>query len=258
MRIKKSGFSAIAVMAALVGCETTDSGSGSGGASVAQASRPVPTWSIQYEGKIVPRGKDYHIVDLFDAPTADVARLRAQGTKPIAYFSSQYEDWRPDSKQFPRSAIGKKLGGWKGENWIDPKSAQVRQIMRKRMDLAKSRGYRGVDCDNVDFYHAKTGFDNSRAAALDYIRFLKREAHARGLLFGLKNAVMLVPSLMNEVDFFMNEEAHQYGDIGYYARVRKPVFNVEYKRPRHGTRGIYTIYKSGAVMDAREEVIRPR
>lgn len=240
------------------GCASSDlANDGNGATAKPQTSRGVPSWSIQYEGKIIPRGKDYHIVDLFDVSSADLAALRAQGTKPIAYFSSQYEDWRSDSSQFPKAAIGKKLGNWKGEHWIDPKNAQIRAIMRARMDLAKRRGFRGVDVDNVDFYLADTGFDRSRAAALDYIRFLKREARKRGLMFGLKNAVELVPTLKNEVDFFMNEEAHQYGDTGYYSRVSKPVFNVEYKRPSKGTRGIYTIYKRGAVMDGREEVISP-
>ncbi len=254
--MKKAIFWLFPTAFVLGGCGGVPDGAAEGSVmGSTQAARPVPSWSIQYEGKIVPRGKDYHIVDLFDVSDADLASLRAQGTQPIAYFSSQYEDWRPDSAKFPRAAIGKKLGGWKGENWIDPKSPQVRAIMRSRLDLAQRRGFRGVDVDNVDLYLASTGFDNSRAAALDYIRFLKREAHARGLLFGLKNALELVPTLSHEVDFFMNEEAHEHGDTGYYARVRKPVFCVEYKSLSACVPGIYTIYKQGAVMDAREVVV---
>ena len=241
------------------GCTGSDlSNSNGGAASVRQSSRSVPTWSIQYEGKIVPRGKDYHIVDLYDVSSSDLATLKAQGTKPIAYFSSQYENWRSDASKFPKAAIGKKLGNWKGENWVDTKDPQVRAIMRARMDLAKRRGFRGVDVDNVDFYLASTGFDNSRAAALDYIRFLAREAHKRGLLFGLKNAVELVPTLNRTVDFYMNEQAHQYGDTGYYARATKPVFCVEYRHLTRSAPGMYTIYKQGAVMDGREVVIPPR
>jgi endo-alpha-1,4-polygalactosaminidase (GH114 family) len=257
MNSKFSIFALLPLLVLAASCDSTDVTSISAAPS-GRSSRSVPTWSIQYEGKIVPRGKNYHIVDLFDVSSADLSALRASGSKPIAYFSSQYEKWRPDSAQFPKAAIGKKLGSWKGENWVDTKSPKVREIMRKRLDKAKSRGFAGVDIDNVDFYLANTGFAHARKDALDYIRFLKREAHARGLIFGLKNALELVPALKGEVDFFMNEEAHQHGDTGYYAGVRKPVFCVEYKRPKRGTPGIYTIYKKGAVMDAREEVIPAR
>lgn len=217
----------------------------------------VATWSLQYEGAIVPRGKDYHIVDLYDVSASDLAALRAQGTRPIAYFSSQYEDWRGDSSQFPRADVGKSLDGWPGERWVNPKSEAVRQVMRKRLDLAKQKGFYGVDIDNVDFYAFHTGFDNSTSAAIDYIKFLAREAHARGLKFGLKNAVELIPATRGVVDYYVNEQALEYDEASAYRNVRKPVFNLEYRRPSKGTPWMYTVYKRGAVMDSREEVILP-
>ncbi len=255
-------FGMLAGMGLMVaGCVET--GSRGGMAAVAVGSggagwkAGVATWSLQYEGKIVPRGKDYHIVDMFDVSDADLALLRGQGTRTVAYFSSQYEDWRNDAGRFPKEDLGKSLDGWEGERWVNTKSEAVREVMRKRLDLAKRRGFYGVDIDNVDFYAFETGFDNSTSAAVDYIRFLSREARARGLKFGLKNAVDLIPSVRGAVDYYVNEQAHEYDEVSVYRNVGKPVFNLEYRRISRGTPWMYTVYKRGAVMDAREEVVLP-
>ncbi|MFT5856036.1 MAG: hypothetical protein ACI8XO_003288 [Verrucomicrobiales bacterium] len=47
----------------------------------------------------------------------------------------------------------------------------------------------------------------------------------------------------------------QYDDEDVYVGVCKPVFNIEHRSLSRGTRGIYTIYKTGAVMDGREVII---
>ena len=57
----------------------------------------APSWSIQYQGAVQVRNKTYQVVDLFDVTAADLQRLKAARVRPIAYFSSQYEDWRPDA-----------------------------------------------------------------------------------------------------------------------------------------------------------------
>ena len=246
----------------LAGCSSSEPLSVSPSAPAPVASAPsssgVPSWSIQYEGAIVPLGKDYHIVDLFDVSDADLAALRAQGTKTIAYFSSQYEKWRTDSHKFPADDIGNSLDGWPGENWINPKSPAVRQIMLERMDYAKQRGFYGIDMDNVDFYEFSNCFGSTAVDALDYVRFLANAAHARGLKFGLKNATGLIMTTKDVVDYYVNEEAHQYGDQDSYYGIRKPIFNIEYRSLSKGTPGMYTIYKAGAVMDSREVVIPTR
>ena len=106
----------LAVIAALFlgGCGESAMQADTGDSNGSRVSSGTPTWSIQYEGKIVRRGKNFHIVDMYDVSSGDLATLRADGTKPIAYFSSQYEDWRGDASQFPKSDIGNKLDKWKG------------------------------------------------------------------------------------------------------------------------------------------------
>lgn len=221
----------------------------------ARAPAGISSWSIQYEGSIVGRGKDFHIVDLFDVSEGDLAALKADGTRPIAYFSSQDQDWRRDSKQFPAADLGNQLDDWEGERWVNTSSPAVRKIMQSRLDYAVQRGFYGVDIDNVDIYEFRTGFPNSRAEAAEYVRFLSQEAHRRGLKFGLKNATDLIPAVRGSVDYYVNEQCHEYDEADVYAGLGKPVFNIEYRPLNRGTPGIYTIYKKGAVMDGRETVI---
>lgn len=92
-------------------------------------------------------------IDLFDTPTETITQLHKLGKKVICYFSAgSYEDWRPDAKNFTDADKGKQLDGWPGEKWLNIGNSNVRAIMKKRIELAKSKGCDGVDPDNVDGY----------------------------------------------------------------------------------------------------------
>ena len=232
----------IAGSCVLGGCVTPGSGPSAGNQAVAGGG--APTWSIQYQGPIQVRNKTYHIVDLFDVSDADLARIRAAGARPFAYFSSQYENWRPDAGRFAAGDLGKPLGGWPGEQWVDTNSPQVREIIRDRLELAKRRGFYGVDVDNTDIYEHLTGFDNSLSTAAEYVRFIAGEAHKRGLKYSLKNSMDLIPRVKGVVDFYQNEQCQQYGEMNRYRGVG-PVFNIEYKRPGvpYSRKGFYSLMK---------------
>jgi hypothetical protein len=100
------------------------------------------------------------------------------------------------------------------------------------MDLAVQKGCDGADPDNVDSYSHDTGFPLTAADQLDYNRFLASSAHQRGLLVGLKNTVELVPDLVDQFDFAVNESCYRYRECGVYqgfvAR-NKAVFIMEYR-----------------------------
>lgn len=103
--------------------------------------------------------------------------------------------------------------------------------MRKRLDLAQAKGCDGVEPDNVDGYDNDPGFPLTGETQLDYIRFLAAEAHARGLAIGLKNNVAQLNELVDDVDFAVNEQCHEYDECDGYAvfiTKQKPVFNAEY------------------------------
>ena len=127
---------------------------------------------------------------------------------------------------------------------MNTESEVVRSIMRSRMDLAKRRGFHGVDVDNTDFFKHETGFPNSLALGANYVRFLAREAHARGLKYSLKNSMDLIPMVKDVVDYYQNEECQQYDQAHLYDGVG-PVFNIEYRRPSVIFRreGFYSLLK---------------
>jgi hypothetical protein len=92
-------------------------------------------------------------IDLFDTPTTTITQLHKLGKKVICYFSAgSYENWRPDAKSFKDSDLGKNVDDWPGEKWLRLGSQGVRDIMKKRIEMAKDKGCDGVDPDNVDGY----------------------------------------------------------------------------------------------------------
>jgi hypothetical protein len=151
----------------------------------------------------------------------------------VCYFSAgSFENWRPDAGKFTTADKGANLDGWPGERWLDIRSANVRQIMSARLDLAKAKGCDGVESDNIDGYTNATGLPLQAGDQLDYNRFLADQAHARGLAIGLKNDVDQLAQLEPYFDFAVNEQCNEYAECGGYSVFiarGKPVFNAEYK-----------------------------
>lgn len=193
------------------------------------------TWEWQLQGKVKTTvdAKVYDI-DLFDNTAATIAGLKAQGRHVVCYFSAgSSEDWRPDYSKFLTEDKGKAVDGWKGENWLDTRSPNVRVIMKARLDLAVTKGCDGVEPDNVDGYTNKPGFPLTATNQLDYNRFLASEAHTRGLKVALKNDIDQVKALAPNFDFALNEQCHQYSECSVYSnfvKAGKPVFNAEYAK----------------------------
>ncbi len=199
--------------------------------------------------------KDYVVFDMFDSTLSEFNKCAADGAKMICYFSSQYEEWRPDAGDFRSQDLGRSLDGWAGEKWVDIKSGHVKNIMRARMNWAQDRGCDVVDVDNVDFYHYRTGFDNSRQTAIDYIEFLANEAHARNMEFSLKNATEIIAETYQFVDMYQNEQCQQYNECEIYKGLGKPVFNIEYKEAKcKAVPYMYSVVKNMNRMHAYEKV----
>lgn len=191
------------------------------------------TWEWQLQGKLKTTidAKVYDI-DLFDNTAASIAALKANGRHVVCYFSAgSSENWRPDYSKFLTIDKGKAVDGWKGENWLDTRSPNVRVTMKARLDLAVTKGCDGVEPDNVDGYTNKPGFPLTTTTQLDYNRFLATEAHARGLKVALKNDIDQVIALAPYFDLALNEQCHQYSECSDYSafvKAGKPVFNAEY------------------------------
>jgi Glycoside-hydrolase family GH114/Bacterial SH3 domain len=213
---------------------STGGGNTSGG-STGPSDRPTPdtVWHLDAENPVnLNANADWFDIDLFDnLETNYIATLHSKGRKVVCYFSAgSSERWRPDFASLPSAGIGKKMNGW-DENWLDVRNAGVRNVMKKRLDLAKNAGCDGVDPDNVDGYANATGFSISADDQLDYNRFLAREAHARGMVAGLKNDVDQIPDLVSDFDFQINEQCFKYNECANprkFIAAGKSVLNIEY------------------------------
>ncbi|NNM50773.1 MAG: endo alpha-1,4 polygalactosaminidase [Pseudomonadales bacterium] len=184
-------------------------------------------------------------IDLFDTPSTTIRLWQQQSMHVICYFSAgTRESWRPDSASFSQAVIGLADAGWSGENWIDIRSLQVRQIMLARLDLAVSKGCDGVDPDNVNGYTNATGFPLTAQDQLDFNVVLANAAHSRGLATALKNDSPQIALLANYVDFAINEQCHESGDCQLYQpllQASKLVVNIEYSSTYvQNTQGAFT------------------
>jgi hypothetical protein len=172
-------------------------------------------------------------VDGFDARATLVTRMHRRGIKVVCYISAgSWEDWRPDAGSFPSAVLGKS-NGWLGERWLDIRAlAELRPIMRARLDMCARKGFDAVEFDNVDGYQNKTGFPLTGADQLAYNVFLANAAHRRHLSAFLKNDLGQVRRLLPYFDAELNEQCFQYSECGRlmpFIDAGKPVFNVEYR-----------------------------
>ena len=193
----------------------------------------VSTWQWQLQGNVdTSHDVDVYDVDLFDVPDAVLDELRSDGRVVVCYFSAgSYEEWRDDVERFASADLGSTLDGWDDERWLDTRSPTVRAVMERRLDVAAERGCDGVEPDNVTAYSNDTGFDLTVDDQLDFNLFLADAAHERGLLVGLKNALDLIPDLVDHFDFAVNEQCHEYDECDAYGPFNeqdKAVFNAEY------------------------------
>lgn len=196
------------------------------------------SWHMQLDGKLQKPDRQLYDIDLFDTPAATIGDLKGIGRIVICYFSAgTWEDWRPDAADFPADALGAPLADWPGERYLDIRRADVRALLAKRLDLAVSKGCHGVDPDNVDAYGNPNGLQLSAADQLDFNRWLAQEAHRRDLAVGLKNAVELLPQLVDAFDFAINESCYQYNECDAYRLFRqqgKAVLIADYRRYNSG------------------------
>ncbi len=190
------------------------------------------SWHYQLKETLKIHSVTHYHIDLFDSTIELIGELKENGKRVICYFSAgTYEEWRDDASDFPKEVLGDKLEDWDGERWLDISSAQLKNIMRKRLDLAKEKGCDGVEPDNMDGHINKTGFKLSKKEQLGYNKFIANEAHLRGLSVGLKNDIEQVKELVDFFDFAVNEQCYIYDEcekLRSFTKVNKPVFNVEY------------------------------
>ncbi|NOH03159.1 MAG: endo alpha-1,4 polygalactosaminidase [Chloroflexi bacterium] len=195
------------------------------------------SWQIQYSGEAdYSLDVDMYNLDLFDTETETISQLKQRGVFVVCYFSAgSYEDWRPDTDDFPAGVLGKPMEDWEGEIWLDIRQIDsLAPIMEKRLDLAAAKGCDGVDPDNVNGFENDTGFPLRYDDQLAFNIFLANAAHERGLAIGLKNDLNQINDLLPYFDWLLNEECFTYNECGLllpFIESGKPVFVIEYEMP---------------------------
>ena len=172
-------------------------------------------------------------IDAFSATPELIANLKAQGKTVIAYLSvGSVENYRPDANDFPQSIIGNEYDGYPDEKWLDIRKIELlAPVMEARFNMIKSKGFDGIEPDNMNGYQNNTGFDISEEDAIAYSRWLIEESHSRGLSIGQKNSEELIPNLYDEFDWILTEDAFVddfYEELTPFISAGKAVFLVEY------------------------------
>ncbi|MDQ5815372.1 MAG: endo alpha-1,4 polygalactosaminidase [Actinomycetota bacterium] len=197
--------------------------------------QPLPgtSWQWQLSGT-VDQSVDVEVynIDLFENGSQVVSDLHDAGRKVICYMSAgSFENWRPDASDFPANVKGR-TNGWPGERWLDIRRLGVlKPIMRERLDLCRTRGYDGVEFDNVEGYANRSGFPLTRGDQRFFNEWLAKAAHERGLGAGLKNDLSQIEVLEPHFDFAVNEQCYQYRECGQltpFIDNDKAVLHVEY------------------------------
>ncbi|KAL4869233.1 glycoside hydrolase superfamily [Aspergillus spectabilis] len=178
---------------------------------------------------------DIFDIDLFDNSKSTIDSLHNLNRKVICYFSAgTYEDWRDDEGKFDDADIGAPLDEWEGEAWVDLRSQRIREIMAARLDIAVEKGCDGVDPDNVDAYDNEGGgLDLTETDSAECMNWLAGEAHSRGLAIGLKNAKNIIPQVIGDMQWSVNEQCAEYEeceDYSAFIEKGKPVFHIEYPK----------------------------
>jgi len=180
----------------------------------------------------IPSSPDIWDIDLFNTPKDVFDTLHEQGKKIICYFSAGTgEDWRPDYSQFAPADLGDKLGCWPGERYLNLKSEGVWNIMAARIKLANDKGCDGIDPDNMDGYSNANGFGLTTTDSTNFLKRMAAEAKKYGMSTGLKNALEILPAVLGDIQYAVNEECQGGADCTSYRPLLsagKPVFHIEY------------------------------
>jgi len=197
------------------------------------------TYQIQYGGQRLDLSVPAAIydVDAFDTSAKTVALLHARGRKAVCYVDvGTWENWRPDASKFPKSVLGKPDGGWPGERWLDVRATGILEpLMTARMQMCASKGFDGVDPDNLDGYTNNTGFPLTYAQQLSYDTWVAQEAHAINLTVAEKGDNNQVADLDKVFDYAVVEQCYVQGwckQFAPYTQRNALVVDVEYNIPQ--------------------------
>ncbi|MCI2238163.1 endo alpha-1,4 polygalactosaminidase [Kineococcus sp. TRM81007] len=197
--------------------------------------RPEPgtPWQWQLSGDL-DLTVDVPVYDVdHQVPQEVVDRLHADGRRVICYLSAgTVEEYRDDAHRFPAEVVGKALGDWPDERWLDVRRIDViGPVLLDRLDACRDADFDAVEPDNVDAWANDSGFDLTAEDQLRFNRWLAAAAHERGMGVALKNDLGQVADLVGDFDFAVNESCARYDECDLlqpFVDAGKAVLHVEY------------------------------
>jgi hypothetical protein len=119
------------------------------------------------QSDVVPSDADIFDLDLFDTSPELIRKLHNRGKKVICYMNAgSSETWRSDYDSIKAADKGDVMKEWRREQWLDIRSPDVFEVMKKRIQMASTKGCDAIDPDNVGQCHflkmcrpSKTNFD---------------------------------------------------------------------------------------------------
>jgi hypothetical protein len=206
-------------------------GGGSGGGSGAG---PTPDMSmqIQLSGELDDSfDVDLYDIDLHTNSPSDFAALHAAGRLVGCYFSAgTLETWRGDADDLPAAVIGNGHQQYPSERWLDVGSTEVRELMRSRIELARTKGCDAIQPANLAVFSANSGLSVTRAENEEFAHFLATTAHGLGLSVAWSDEPDLFLGLPQAFDWGIAIQCIEYGRCQTWSSFRnagKAVFIVE-------------------------------
>jgi hypothetical protein len=148
------------------------------------------SWQVQLSGTFDSTvDASLYYVDLDNLMNSEVEALLRGGRYLACYLSAgTYEPWRADAAQFPAVVLGKEVVDYPTERWLDIRSSVVESLMTSRLDRMKSAGCNSVVIANVTTNGQDSGFAVTAAEQNNYLVWIGKQIHVRGLGAGLATA----------------------------------------------------------------------
>ncbi len=206
-------------------------------------------WGWSSKPKDSYDGRKMVLVDLDYHDKYNIDTLHNEGHIVTCYISTgTSEPFRQDVKDNQtawNSLATIKMADW-NEKWLDirqEKRPLLEALMKPRFERAASIGCDAFEADNVDCYGnkecrkgmGKISFDDAKALEIGYIKWQAELAHSLGMAFILKNALAIIPDVIDFVDAAMNEQCLQYNEcdtLKPFIDQNKAVFHVEYNNKK--------------------------
>ena len=194
------------------------------------------TWYWQLQGSVNnSQPVAAYDIDGFNSSAGEVATLHAHGKHVICYIDiGTYEPQRPDSGEFPLSALGNEVDGWPGEKWLDIHQLRILEpIMAARFRMCREKGFDAVEPDNMNGYEKghNAGFPLTAVDQLTYDEWVAGAVHSLGMAVFQKNDGKQAYQLEPYFDGALDEQCNQYKECANFApylAAGKPVLNAEY------------------------------